>query len=62
MGGSAISLLGDQFTIVALPWLVLRLTGDTVALGTVLALIGVPRACSSWSAAPWSTASRRSAC
>jgi MFS family permease len=44
MAGSAISLLGDQFTLVALPWLVLRTTGDPVALGTVLALIGVPRA------------------
>jgi MFS family permease len=42
--GSAISLLGDQFTLLALPWLVLRLTGDTVALGTVLALVGIPRA------------------
>ena len=44
LAGSAISLLGDQFTLVALPWLVLRMTGDTVALGTVLALVGVPRA------------------
>jgi MFS family permease len=44
MAGSGISLLGDQFTLLALPWLVLRLTGDTVALGTVLALIGIPRA------------------
>ncbi|MDH6590451.1 MFS family permease [Variovorax sp. TBS-050B] len=44
MTGSAISLMGDQFTLLALPWLVLRLTGDTVALGTVLALVGIPRA------------------
>jgi MFS family permease len=44
ISGSAISLLGDQFTLLALPWLVLRLTGDTVALGTVLALVGIPRA------------------
>lgn len=44
MSGSAISLLGDQFTLIALPWLVLRLTGDTAALGIVLAFIGVPRA------------------
>jgi len=44
MAGSLISLMGDQLTLVALPWLVLRLTGDTVALGTVLALVGVPRA------------------
>ncbi len=44
MSGAAMSLIGDQFTIVALPWLVLQLTGDTVALGVVLALVGVPRA------------------
>jgi MFS family permease len=44
MLGSAISLLGDQFTLIALPWLVLRMTGDTAALGLVLALVGVPRA------------------
>jgi MFS family permease len=44
MAGSAVSLLGDQFSLLALPWLVLRLTGDTVALGTVLALVGIPRA------------------
>ncbi|MCG2591800.1 MFS transporter [Ramlibacter sp. XY19] len=44
MAGSAVSLLGDQFTLIALPWLVLRITGDTAALGLVLALIGVPRA------------------
>jgi MFS family permease len=42
--GSAISLLGDQFTLIALPWLVLRATGSSSALGLVLALIGVPRA------------------
>jgi MFS family permease len=44
MAGSAVSLLGDQFTLIALPWLVLRMTGDTTALGLVLAFIGVPRA------------------
>ena len=44
MAGSAVSLLGDQFTLIALPCLVLRLTGDTAALGAVLALVGVPRA------------------
>ena len=44
MAGSLLSLLGDQFTLVALPWLVLKLTGDTLVLGTVLALLGLPRA------------------
>lgn len=44
MAGGAVSMLGDQFTLIALPWLVLQMTGDTVALGTVLALISIPRA------------------
>jgi MFS family permease len=43
-GGEAISLLGDQFYLIALPWLVLQLTGDALAVGAVLALAGVPRA------------------
>ena len=44
IGGGTLSLLGDQFTLIALPWLVLAMTGDTLVLGTVLALISVPRA------------------
>jgi len=44
MAGGVISMLGDQFTLIALPWLVLQMTGDTLILGAVLALIGVPRA------------------
>lgn len=42
--GSTISALGDQFTLVALPWLVLKLTGDPAALGLVLAAMALPRA------------------
>ncbi len=42
--GVATSLLGDQFTLIATPWLVLQLTSDPLALGIVLALEGVPRA------------------
>ena len=42
--GEGISLLGDQFGLIALPWLVLRLTGDAFAMGTVLAVAGIPRA------------------
>lgn len=42
--GEGISLLGDQFYLIALPWLVLQLTGDAFAMGTVLALEGIPRA------------------
>ena len=44
MSGGAISALGDQFTLIALPWLVLKLTGDAVALGMAVALMGIPRA------------------
>jgi MFS family permease len=44
MRGSVISLLGDQMTMIALPWLVLKLTGDTLALGLVIALMSIPRA------------------
>lgn len=44
MAGSIISMLGDQFTLVALPWLVLRMSGDTLVLGTVLGLLSLPRA------------------
>ncbi len=43
-GGSAISAFGDQFTLVALPWLVLKLTDDPAALGIVLAVMAFPRA------------------
>lgn len=42
--GGMVSMLGDQFTLIALPWLVLQMTGDTTVLGTVLALVSVPRA------------------
>jgi hypothetical protein len=44
VSGSFITLLGDQFSLIALPWLVLRMTGDTLQLGLVLAAMGVPRA------------------
>lgn len=41
--GQCTSLIGDQFTMIALPWLVLLITGDIAQLGLVLAMIGVPR-------------------
>jgi MFS family permease len=44
MAGGAISMLGDQFTLIALPWLVLQMTHDPLALGLVIAVMGVPRA------------------
>jgi MFS family permease len=43
-GGATTSILGDQFALIATPWLVLKLSGDPLALGLVLALEGIPRA------------------
>ncbi len=42
--GESVSLLGDQFYMVALPWLVLELTGSAIAVGTIFAAAGIPRA------------------
>ncbi len=42
--GEGISLLGDQFYMIALPWLVLKMTGDALAVGGVLAVAAIPRA------------------
>jgi len=42
--GEAISLIGDQFYMIALPWLALQLTGDAFLMGIVLAIGGIPRA------------------
>jgi len=42
--GEGVSTLGTQFYLIALPWLVLKLTGSTFTLGSVLGLAGVPRA------------------
>ena len=42
--GQGVSLLGDQFEMIAAPWLVLNMTNDPLALGTVLALSSIPRA------------------
>lgn len=42
--GESVSALGDQFALIALPWLALVLTSSALALGGVLALMGVPRA------------------
>jgi hypothetical protein len=43
-GGAIISMLGDQFTLIALPWLVLKLSHDPLALGGVAAAMGAPGA------------------
>jgi MFS family permease len=42
--GASLSLVGDQFYLVALPWVVLQLTGSGVAMGTVAMAAGIPRA------------------
>ncbi|HEY4675558.1 MAG TPA: MFS transporter [Candidatus Angelobacter sp.] len=42
--GNSISWMGDQFYLVAMPWLILQLTGSAVALGTILMTAAVPRA------------------
>ncbi len=42
--GENVSLLGDQFYFVALPWLIFQMTGSALAFGTILMVGGVPRA------------------
>ena len=42
--GQTTSLLGDQFHGIAAAWLVLKMTGDPLALGAVMAVGGIPRA------------------
>jgi MFS family permease len=42
--GQSVSLFGDQFYLIALPWLTLHLTGSAFALGTVLMVAGGTRA------------------
>ena len=42
--GQSVSLFGDQFYLIALPWLTLRLTGSAFALGTVLMVAAGTRA------------------
>ncbi len=42
--GDGISVLGDQFYLIAVPWLILQITGSGLALGLMLMLAGIPRA------------------
>jgi MFS family permease len=42
--GGTISLLGDQFYFVALPWLVLQQTGSAMAMGAIMMTGALPRA------------------
>src|SRR5207247_7663334 len=41
---TTLSLFGDFFSYIALAWLVLQLTGSSLALGTVLVVQALPRA------------------
>jgi MFS family permease len=42
--GGTISFLGDQFYMLALPWLILQMTGSAVAMGAVMMAGSIPRA------------------
>lgn len=42
--GNTISWTGDQFYLVALPWLILQLTGSSIVLGTITMMAAIPRA------------------
>jgi len=42
--GGTISLMGDQFYLVALPWLVLQQTGSAVVMGAIMMAGAIPRA------------------
>ncbi|MBD3645900.1 MAG: MFS transporter, partial [Pseudomonadales bacterium] len=42
--GTMISALGTQLTLIAFPWLVLKITGDALIMGTVIAVSAIPRA------------------
>lgn len=41
-GAGGLSAIGDQFDLIAFPWLVLLLAGDPVAVGTVIAVGNAP--------------------
>ena len=42
--GETVSIVGDQFYLVGLPWLTLQLTNSGISLGTVLMAAAIPRA------------------
>lgn len=41
--GQAVSMLGDQFYLLALLWLVLQMTGSELAVGTIMMAATIPR-------------------
>lgn len=42
--GAVICLIGDQLSLIALPWLVLKITHNALEVGGILAMVGIPRA------------------
>ena len=42
--GSVISYIGANLTFIAFPWLVLQISSDPLAIGSVMAVAGIPRA------------------
>src|SRR5579864_5535054 len=42
--GRTVSVCGDQFFLVALPWLILQLTGSGAILGGIMMVEAIPRA------------------
>jgi hypothetical protein len=42
--GNTISWTGDQFYLVALPWIILQLTRSSIVLGTITMMAAIPRA------------------
>ena len=42
--GNTLSGCGDQFFLVALPWLILQLTGSGAVLGGIMMVRAIPRA------------------
>jgi MFS family permease len=44
LSGWSISFFGDQFYLVAMPWLVLQQTGSAVAMGAIMMTGAIPRA------------------
>lgn len=42
--GSLFSMVGGQLTLIAFPWLVLKISGDPLAIGLILAVASIPRA------------------
>src|SRR5215469_1023979 len=42
--GSSVSAIGDQFYFLALPWVVLQLTGSSIVLGAISMIAAIPRA------------------